>query len=135
MDQANIWFRQYGAMCHTAPDTMYLLHDKFKGFVTSQGDDINWPLDYFKFKLMERHKIQGPWHTVCVDLTGPLRDQLVLCVLCVLCRIDSQNGPNIIRALSECEHIIARHACPSIVTIMPWYSTVTNSRNYWKIIP
>lgn len=55
MNLENMWFQQDGATCHTARDTINLLHEKFDGFVISRGGDVNWPprscdltpLDYF----------------------------------------------------------------------------------------
>jgi len=48
-------FQQEGATCHTATDTINLLHTKFPGRVISRKGDVNWPprscdltsLDYF----------------------------------------------------------------------------------------
>lgn len=37
------WFQWDGAMCHTARETMNLLHEKLEGCVVSRGGDINWP--------------------------------------------------------------------------------------------
>lgn len=39
----NMWFQQYGATCHTARDTLTLLHEKFEGSVISRNGDVNWP--------------------------------------------------------------------------------------------
>lgn len=43
MDLTNTWFQQDGATCHTARDTLTLLHEKFEGSVISRGGDVNWP--------------------------------------------------------------------------------------------
>jgi hypothetical protein len=37
------WFQQDGATCHTANDTLALLHKHFPGHVISKKGDVNWP--------------------------------------------------------------------------------------------
>ena len=54
IDVANMWFQQDDATCHTATETMQLLHETFPGRILSHFDDQNWPsrcdltpLDFF----------------------------------------------------------------------------------------
>ena len=52
---ANMWFQQDDVTCHTANETIQLLHETFPGCVLSHFDDQNWlprscdliPLDFF----------------------------------------------------------------------------------------
>jgi len=39
----DMWFQQDGATCHTARETMQLLHTKFPGRVISRFGEQNWP--------------------------------------------------------------------------------------------
>ena len=41
MNLRNTWFQQDGATCHTAHDTVALLHEKFEGSVISRNGDVN----------------------------------------------------------------------------------------------
>lgn len=43
IDVANMWFQQDGATCHTARETLQLLHETFPGRVLSRFGDQNWP--------------------------------------------------------------------------------------------
>ncbi|CAG9824599.1 unnamed protein product, partial [Phaedon cochleariae] len=43
MDVDDMWFQQDGATCHTANDTMGILHKRFEGRVISRRGDVNWP--------------------------------------------------------------------------------------------
>jgi len=43
IDDANMWFQQDGATCHTARKKIQLLHETFPGRVISRFGDQNWP--------------------------------------------------------------------------------------------
>jgi len=43
IDVTNMWFQQDGATCHTARETIQLLHETFPGRVLSRFGDQNWP--------------------------------------------------------------------------------------------
>jgi len=43
IDGANMWFQQDGTRCHTARETIQLLHKTFPGRVISRFCDRNWP--------------------------------------------------------------------------------------------
>lgn len=42
-DVDNIWFQQDSATCHTARETIQLLHESIPGHVISCFGDQNWP--------------------------------------------------------------------------------------------
>ena len=43
MTVEDMWFQQDGTICHTARETMTLLHEFFPGRVISRFGDQNWP--------------------------------------------------------------------------------------------
>ena len=43
IDVADMWFQQDDATCHTADETIQLLHETFPGRVLSRFGDRNWP--------------------------------------------------------------------------------------------
>lgn len=43
MDLNSMWFQQDGATCHTARETVELLHESFPGRVISRFGDRHWP--------------------------------------------------------------------------------------------
>ncbi len=43
MEVDDMWFQQDGTTCHTAKETMAVLHDKFNGLVISRGGYVNLP--------------------------------------------------------------------------------------------
>lgn len=61
MDTNNMWFQQDGATCHTAEDTLDILHNRFEGMVISRRGDVNWPprscdltpLDFFLWGFLK----------------------------------------------------------------------------------
>ena len=74
MDLTNTWFQQDGATCHTACDTLTLLHEKFEGSVISRGGDVHWPprscdltpLDFFLWGFVKSRVYSDQPQTVAV---------------------------------------------------------------------
>ncbi|CAF4889820.1 unnamed protein product [Pieris macdunnoughi] len=61
MNVEGMWFQQDGAKCHTARETIQLLHQSFPGRVISRFGDQNWPprscdltpLDFFLWGFLK----------------------------------------------------------------------------------
>ena len=61
MNVEGMWFQQDGATCHTARETIQLLHQSFPGRVISRFGDQNWPrrscdltpLDFFLWGFLK----------------------------------------------------------------------------------
>ncbi|XP_018359883.1 PREDICTED: uncharacterized protein LOC108759083 [Trachymyrmex cornetzi] len=61
IDVDDMWFQQDGATCHTARETIQLLHETFPGRVLSRFGDQNWPprscdltpLDFFLWSYLK----------------------------------------------------------------------------------
>lgn len=61
MNLGNMWFQQDGATCHTANETVTLLHEQFEGSLISRNGDVNWPprscdltpLDFFLWGFLK----------------------------------------------------------------------------------
>ncbi|KAK9510942.1 hypothetical protein O3M35_005613 [Rhynocoris fuscipes] len=67
IDVANMWFQQDGATCHTARETLQLMHETFPGRVLSRFGDQNWPprscdltpLDFFLWGYLKSQRHIG----------------------------------------------------------------------------
>ncbi|XP_078047551.1 uncharacterized protein LOC144475472 [Augochlora pura] len=83
MDVDGMWFQQDGATCHTARETIQLLHESFPGRVISRFGDQNWPprscdltpLDFFLWGFLKsKVYINKP------TTTHALKEEIELCI-------------------------------------------------------
>ncbi|XP_078032646.1 uncharacterized protein LOC144467630 [Augochlora pura] len=83
MDVDGMWFQQDGTTCHTARETIQLLHESFPGRVISRFGDQNWPprscdltpLDFFLWGFLKsKVYINKP------TTTHALKEEIELCI-------------------------------------------------------
>ncbi|XP_073828918.1 uncharacterized protein [Musca autumnalis] len=100
MDVDDMWFQQDGATCHTANETMALLHNKFNGRVISRYGDVNWPprscdltpLDFFLWGyLKEKVYVDKP------ATIQELKDEIIR-------RINGIEPPLCLRVIENLDH-------------------------------
>lgn len=83
MDVDDMWFQQDGATCHTARETIQLLHESFPGRVISRFGDQNWPprscdltpLDFFLWGFL-KSKVYANKPTT----THALKEEIERCI-------------------------------------------------------
>ena len=83
MNVEGMWFQQDGATCHTARETIQLLHQSFPGRVISRFGDQNWPprscdltpLDFFLWGFLKSMVYANKPTT-----TQALKDEIGRCI-------------------------------------------------------
>ena len=71
-----MWFQQDGAKCHTAQETIQLLHESFPGRLIYRFDNQNWPLrstplDFFLWVFL-KSKVYANKPTTTQALKGEI---------------------------------------------------------------